>query len=296
MGNNNCIILVNYFAVELITNILDISLKYNLDLVIVDNSCSEKEKDELDQLISGLSYVNVIYSHENVGFGKGCNMGVEYAKNHNNYNAYLFINPDITEINLSHLNDSLEEFLSLPQYAYFQPIIVDDREEKSILGLKKTNTLSLVLLYTFLKYFFKFLHHNVLKVEDVTIENNNIYIPSGAFFIVKAEVLEKIGGFPIDNFLYFEEWLFADRVNKLNLMGYVDTNLKVHHQIGYSTGLQYGAGSEKMLKYRKDAFLKAIMLIEHNTFLKILEYMIILLDFTIRVLIVKLKRFKHDYM
>jgi GT2 family glycosyltransferase len=135
-----------------------------------------------------------------------------------------------------------------------------------------------------------------LKVEDVTIENNNIYIPSGAFFIVKSDVLDKIGGFPIDNFLYFEEWLFADRVNKFNLMGYVDIDLKVHHQIGYSTGLQYGAGSEKMLKYRKDAFLKSISQIEKNSFLKALEYSIILLDYAIRIFIVKLKRLRHDYM
>jgi hypothetical protein len=79
-------------------------------------------------------------------------------------------------------------------------------------------------------------------------------------------------------------------------MGYVDIDLKVHHQIGYSTGLQYGAGSEKMLKYRKDAFLKSISQIEKNSFLKALEYSIILLDYAIRIFIVKLKRLRHDYM
>lgn len=284
----SCIITVNYFASELLGNITALAEKYGFDLIIVDNSCNADESEALKN-IHGI----VVTNSDNVGFGAGCHIGIEEAKHHNEYENFLFVNPDITEIDFSKIAEALEAFGRDHNAAYFQPLILDNRGEESILGIRSTSDVRVVLLYTFIKKIFTSLEHYVLHAKELGKNTTNIYIPSGAFFIVKADVFDRIGGFPRDTFLYFEEWLFAARVKKLGMYGYIDPSLRVHHEIGYSTGLQYGAGSAKMLRYRHDAFLTAAAIILSNIVIALAAKGVIWLDYGVRSLILNLKKGKQ---
>jgi len=285
--NKNCIITVNYFASELLKNISEIAMKYNFDIVIVDNSCDENERFELEK---DFKNIKIVFNENNVGFGAGCHIGIEAAKCHGKYDNFLFVNPDISEIDLSKISEALEEFGRDQRAAYFQPLILDNRGNDSILGIRVTSDIKVVFLYTFIKKIFTSLEQYVLHARELNKSKTNIYIPSGAFFIVKANVFDRIGGFPRDTFLYFEEWLFAARVKKLGMYGYIDSSLRVHHEIGYSTGLQYGAGSAKMLRYRKEGFEIAVKHIINNHFTAYALTLIVKLDFYVRLAILKIKK------
>lgn len=280
---------MNYFASEILHNVVDISKNYNIDIIIVDNSCDEKE---LFNLETNFKDIKIVFNKNNVGFGSGCYIGTEEAKKHANYDNFLFVNPDISEVNLAKISEALEEFGQDQKAAYFQPLILDNRENNSILGIIEASDIKVVLLYTFIKKIFTSLEQYVLYARELNKNKTNIYIPSGAFFIVKADVLNRIGGFPRDTFLYFEEWLFAYRVKKLGMYGYIDASLKVHHEIGYSTGLQYGAGSAKMLRYRKQAFEIAVEKIITSSIASFGLKLIVKLDSYVRLAILNLKKVK----
>jgi len=289
MKNKNCIVVVNYFASEILSNVLDVSKKYKIDIVIVDNSCDEKERLVLEK---DFKNIKIVFNENNVGFGAGCHIGIEEAKLHGKYDNFLFVNPDISDIDLSKIDEAIEAFCRDKRAAYFQPLILDNRGNNSILGIRETSDIKVVFLYTFIKKIFTSLEQYVLYARELNGNKTNLYIPSGAFFIVKAEVLETIGGFPRDTFLYFEEWLFAARVKKLGMYGYIDSSVSVHHEIGYSTGLQYGAGSAKMLRYRKEAFEIAVETIIKSKIASFGLKLIVKLDFYVRLAILNMKKVK----
>lgn len=282
----NCIITVNYFATELLKNISEIAMKYNFDIIIVDNSCDADEAEALKKIAG----VTVVINSDNVGFGAGCHIGIETAAKQGAYNSFLFVNPDISEIDLSGIGEALENFENDQHAAYFQPLIRDNRGAQSILGIRETGDFSIISLYTFLKKIFRPLQKHVILARELEGKKCVVYIPSGAFFIVKADVLERIGGFPRETFLYFEEWLFADRVKKLGMYGYIDPSIEVFHQIGYSTGLQYGAGSAKMLRFRHEAFLKVAEMVITSLLSQYLAKALIRADYGVRSLILNIKR------
>lgn len=283
----NCLIVVNYFSADILSNIINITVKYNFSLVVVDNSCDYNEQKKLETF-QKINNVFLTINKSNFGFGKGCQIGVEYAKSIKNFDNFVFINPDIKEIDLTKFDLVLEEFKNNSEAVYLQPIIEDERKENSILGLSKANNFDVVLLNTVFKFILPSAREIVVKIRDIHEEKTKIFIPSGAFFVVKASVFQKIN-FPTDNFLYFEEWLLVNAIKDLDKYGYIDNRLIVHHQIGYSTGLQYGKGSALMLNYRYKSFKKTVDIIIKNKFINKLSKIMIIIDYYIRATLLKFR-------
>jgi len=58
---------------------------------------------------------------------------------------------------------------------------------------------------------------------------------SGSCMLFPAEVLQKIEGFDINTFLYYEEAIIAEKLNKLNLKTFVIPSCTVEHEHAGST-------------------------------------------------------------
>ncbi|MCC0175966.1 glycosyltransferase family 2 protein [Waterburya agarophytonicola K14] len=83
-------LVVNYNASELITRLLQsITLRKSDRIIIVNNSPEDKSILDLQSY-----FVNILEAEENLGFGKACNLGLNWIAQQNNEAIVWLINPD----------------------------------------------------------------------------------------------------------------------------------------------------------------------------------------------------------
>lgn len=88
-------ITVNYYSTELIKKLIqsiELNIKSNYKVIIVNNSCLDISINQFKD------YSNVIIfnSEENLGFGRGCNLGINYVYDIDSKALVWLINPDAT--------------------------------------------------------------------------------------------------------------------------------------------------------------------------------------------------------
>lgn len=88
-------ITVNYYSTELVKQLLIsiASTGKDYEVLIINNSPDDLSINELAQTDR---CVTVITAQENLGFGAGCNLGIQYVYNLNPYAIIWLINPDAT--------------------------------------------------------------------------------------------------------------------------------------------------------------------------------------------------------
>jgi GT2 family glycosyltransferase len=90
-----CVILVNYFGSDDTAKCLE-SLQGSeepVQVVVVDNSPSDPE---LAQVLKNFPETHLIDAPENLGFGKGNNLGIDWALAHTNCEYIFILNNDAT--------------------------------------------------------------------------------------------------------------------------------------------------------------------------------------------------------
>ena len=72
-------------------------------------------------------------------------------------------------------------------------------------------------------------------LPDLSKEIMEVEFPSGADFVFKRELINKIGLLDEDYFIYFDETDYALKIKKLGLKNYIFTKAKIIHAQGKST-------------------------------------------------------------
>lgn len=248
------------------------------DIFILDNSMDSEEYQRLLDL-EQKSHICILRNDYNYGFGKSIN---NFLEKYQEYESLTIINPDIKPLNLDKFNQALYNFLK-SEYCYCQPIISDEiRKHNSIQGLKLSNAFSIFLEYTLFRYFKA--KRLIVRKKELHKGWNDIFIPSGAFFTVKTAKINKIGGFPVTTFLYYEEWLLADAMKKANekKFGYIDPTISVEHMVGGTTKLKFGVFNSKMGDIRNNSLKAAVKVIFGNN---IIIQTIVALDTNLRSIV-----------
>ncbi len=211
-------IIVNYFNFKFLIPLIE-SLRKELveEIIVVDNSCDECERKNLESL-KGIS---VYFMEKNLGFGQGANYGFKKAKG----DFILFCNPDLLfkEKSIFYLKEGIKDFDAVG------PSFFWDEECKIILPYPYP--------YNFLYEIFsnfsekkerKFYCSFELKIFR---ENKplNLKILSGTCFLIRKEVFERCGGFDEEFFLYFEENDFFKRFLKEGFRaGFIPKSKVIH--------------------------------------------------------------------
>lgn len=194
------IIIVNYNTIKvLLTAIASIVEKCNgfsYEIIIVDNNSSDSSQSILTERYC--DRVKLLYLPENIGFGRANNEGIKVAKGRN----VIFLNPDIQLLDnsIKILSDYLDSHSNVgivggnlytpdlkPGYSYnrFLPGIFTEEFSMLTFGL--------------IRKLIPNICHNLsgkpLKVGCT----------SGADFMIRREVLEKIGSFDPQFFMYYED-------------------------------------------------------------------------------------------
>lgn len=214
-----------------------ISANTQHQLYIVDNASSDNTCDliktyrEQHQLSDKL---HIIELSENIGFGKGCNTGIDAAKNDTPTHFWL-LNPD-TQVN----NSSGQALLSLMKQAPhidFAGSALVNKEGTPRAGAFRFPTLLNVALSSLKLGLLDKLFNNHITAIPISNTPYPADWLTGASFMAKAESMYQLAGFDPQYFLYFEEVDLFFRAKKLGHSAWACPESQVFHISGASTGI-----------------------------------------------------------
>ena len=228
------IIIVNYnvkhFLEQCLQSVLLASKNIDVEIFVVDNNSTDGSAAYLLPLFP---QVNFIWLDKNVGFAKANNVAVAKAKGE----YILFLNPDtiIAEESLEatllfistnegigsvgiKMIDGSGQFLKESKRAFPSPAI----SLFKIIGLAKWFPHSKI----FAKYHLGHLSNN---------ENHEVDVLAGAFMLIPKKVINEVGSFDEDFFMYGEDVDLSYRIQKAGYKNYYFAQTTIIHFKGEST-------------------------------------------------------------
>ena len=214
-----------------------------INLIVVDNCSKDGSEEFMVDMQKQHNYLSLIRSSKNIGFGNGCNLGVETAKQMGiEYEFILFLNPD-TRL----YENSLESLLNSSSI-----------EDKSIgiFGIQIYNdnglTHSCSYFPTTLNFWCKILglnkfidgikpiHHHMHDFDHLC--SREVDQVMGSFLMIRKSLFFDLSGFDTQFFVYFEEVDLCYRAKKYGYKVWFESSSKIWH---------YGGGTtEKVQGYR----------------------------------------------
>ena len=228
------VIIVNYnvkhFLEQCLCSVQKAIAGIPAEIIVVDNCSAD---NSIDYLQPKFPAVHFIINKENLGFAKGCNIGLKQSTG----KYILFLNPDTLvpedcfqkciSFLESHAGagalgikmlDGKGKFLKESKRSFPSPMT----SLYKLFGLSKLFPRSKI----FSKYHLGHLNEN---------ENHEVDVLAGAFMMVKKEVLEKVGSFDEIFFMYGEDVDLSYRIQKASYKNYYFAESSVIHFKGEST-------------------------------------------------------------
>lgn len=220
------IIIVNYNSRDItedcINSIFDKTSGVSFEVIVVDNASTDGSID----LLSKDKRIKFIANKDNSGFGKANNIALQYAKG-----DYIFLlNPDTILLNNA-------------VYYFYEEMKRQD-EDVACIGsvLKAHDGLSDTHSYGKFPTNYKLLQNlfNLYTRRKVKHENPG-YFPlevdyiTGADLFIRRKVIDKLGFFDEDFFMYFEETDLQYRYKKVGYRFLIINKPKIVHLEGITT-------------------------------------------------------------
>lgn len=224
------IIIVNYnvrpFLEQCLRTVLTASQNIDTEIIVVDNGSSD---NCIALLQPSFPQVQFVRSETNLGFAKANNLALQKASG----SFVLFLNPD-TLLHPSALVSCLQHFI--------------DHESTGALGVRMINGFGEFLpeskraLPTLKTAFFKLSGLAKLFPSSGTfnryalghlspVENHRVEVLAGAFMMVRKNILDALGGFDTDYFMYGEDIDLSLRISKAGYtLQYLGQPAVVHYK------------------------------------------------------------------
>lgn len=222
----NGIVILNYNDSENTKLMLEEIKNYKiLDvIIIVDNKSTDNSLKELKQFENGK--IKIVEAKENKGYASGNNVGIQYLIKNHDVDNIIISNPDIivTEKEIKNLVENLEK----NNVAVIAPNIKEPTGVSR--GWKLPTFLSELVANI---PFFRRFELSILSYpkEEYKKDLTKVDVVKGCFFIIKKKVLEDIGYFDENTFLYYEEIIMAKKLKEKGYSTYVDNNVTVIHAL-----------------------------------------------------------------
>lgn len=223
---NLSVVILSYNTRELTTECLrSIALqckkeleKKELEIIVVDNNSSDDSVKNIEKL----DYINLIQSKENLGFGKGCNLGAKNAKG----KYVLFLNSD-TQIKDNGFFEMVKFMEKDSRVAILGGKLKNDDGSTQPSAGKFYNLFNLILMLLSMERlgFLRSSPNEIKKVDWI----------SGACMMVKSDIFKKLSGFNEKLFMYVEDMEICYRAKKLGYDTYFYPDIKlIHKSLGSS--------------------------------------------------------------
>jgi len=198
------IVIVNYNGKYLLAKNLPsvVNTDYNdFDIVVVDNDSSD---GSVEYLKKNFPSVRVVESGENLGFGKGNNLGV---RTYPDYDAYLFLNNDVS-VPKDWLKELVKVLESDARVGAVGPKVLYSKKKN---GKYIVNSAGIKVDKHFMAYD-RYDREEDNSKYDVVEEVDALM---GGAFLVRRNVFERAGGFNPKMFLYYEDIDLSLRIRDL---------------------------------------------------------------------------------
>lgn len=203
--------------------------------IVVDNASSDGSADKLDDFSSNLT---VIRNPENKGFGAACNQGARIGMG----KYILFLNPDI-KLSPDSLSKSilfLEESRN-EQVGILGIQLADEDGNIQRNAARFPTPWSLTHHMVGLDRLWPSRFPSYIMTDWDHRENREVEQVQGAFFLVRRNVYEALGGFDERFFMYYEDVDFAYRAKLAGWKSYYLADAQAFHR-GGGTSDQIRAG------------------------------------------------------
>lgn len=275
------IIIINYctadLLIEAIKSVVENTKGINYEIIVVDNNSPDNSIGKIEHQFEGFKNIKYVKIDKNIGFGRANNAGYEVSYGRN----ILCLNPDTILINnaikiLSDYLDSHEKVGLCGGNLYH-------RDGNLCTSYNMTFPSIFAEFSSLLGYLPEILMYGGNRKYNHSDRELKVGMITGADLMVKRAVIDEVGFFRPEFFMYFEDTDFCFRVARAH---YLRINLpaaKIYHLEGKSTN-NYKKKAEMnfngrktfySLNYSKSYTLFANILFVISSFLKYVMYSIL---------------------
>lgn len=221
---------VKYFTEQSLYSVVKACKNLEAEIIVVDNNSTD---DSYTFFSNKFANVHFIWNKENIGFSKANNIGLRQATGR----YILFLNPD-TLVAEDCFEKCLVFFESAANIGALGIRMIDGtgkylKESKRgfptlITSFFKLNGFAALFPYSkfFARYYAGHLSEN---------KNQEVDVLAGAFMLVNKKVLDEIGSFDEDFFMYGEDIDLSYRIQKAGYKNYYFSESTIIHFKGEST-------------------------------------------------------------
>jgi GT2 family glycosyltransferase len=210
--------------------------EFRVDVVVVDNASVDGTPDAIEE---EFPEVCLIRSQENLGFGRGNNLGVTCARGQ----AIMLLNTD-TSVRSGAIERLYDALYADPKRGVVGPFLENPD------GSYQNSMASFPSVWgTFCNYFWlthlfskiSFFADEYMSHADPSVEQD-VDVVNGAAMMIRAELYKAVGGFDRDYFMYYEETDLCRRVAREGYTMRYIPSARVMHLISQSSHKKQPAG------------------------------------------------------
>ena len=204
-----------------------------VNLVLIDNTGERAVAEGVVKL--GAAHfensavtMNYLHGHANIGYGAAHNLVMHGGNTH----YHLVLNPDV-ELAEESLSAALHYFDEHDEVGVVVPAMFRSNGAREYACKRYPSVLDLGLRgfapRALRRLFRRRLHHYEMRdvIGDAVV--SPIPVMSGSFMLVRRKAVESTGGFDPNFFLYFEDFDWSVRLNRITRSAYVPSVRAVHH-------------------------------------------------------------------
>ena len=217
------IVIVNYHGfedcVDCVTSIVE-NDPISPHIVLIDNS--QPNENRLEELKTIHSNITILYSDENLGFGRANNLGITWANEHLNYKYLLLLN-----------NDTLVEKNALSR-------MIQCFSEDSSIGLVTCKTMFAtnpeIVWYgggsvDYSHGWPVLVDYKSLATENGANRSKFVTFVAGCVILFSKEALQSLDGFDERMFMYVEDLELSVRAKRKNIRMWYTAEATILHRV-----------------------------------------------------------------
>ena len=210
------VVIVSYKTGEILMDCIRSVLEQNRlhQLILVDNGNSKHTVQLLNEIADNEPKFEIITGHGNVGFSKGCNLGVRRARGE----YILLLNPD-SILHSNTLGLAIKAFQTHPSTSALTVRMenIDGTEQRGARRNLMTPWTCCVEQFRLDRFAPNHPHFQRLNLNETRplTEITPVQCISGAFMLIPKKVYLELGGMDEDYFLHVEDIDFCMRIEKM---------------------------------------------------------------------------------
>lgn len=231
------VIIVNYNVKELleqcIKSVFSSARNFTFEIIVVDNNSYDGSVECINDKFRGNPNLRIITSDINLGFAKANNLGIKNA----NGEYILILNPD-TILKEDTIEKTLDFYKGIKSIGAVtcKLILPNGKLDQACRRSFPTPSVALYRILGLSRVFPRsktFGKYNLTYLDEDSVCEVDAIV--GAFMLIKKEILDSVGGFDEDYFMYGEDLDLCFRIKKMGYKIFYFPGTSIIHYKGEST-------------------------------------------------------------